>query len=295
MNKEARQLLLIIVGVIIIFLGVWWFGNSAKVPISERGLAYSGGPFDDNRFIANLEPGAKRKLIASHPLDWLQRSYGYPETQRDYIISSKSNEGDEIGVDFIKYPSSDSVMMTFNIALYFDPNWTAPAKGYRGGMIQKFHERIGIKYDAWTDEGWKNMLRAKFRKQIENALQKQAAQYTAEEIYTTGKFEIEKNIGRDIDDRIERVLGDKYFKDFRLRITKAEPPKAVKNAYNKKKAAEVGIEEQKALVEQANQQAKAAEKLDQVGSNYVTIKAIESGNVQFMVIPSEQPIAVTAR
>jgi len=295
MNKEAKQLLRWGVYLLVAFLCGWWFFNSSNMPISHQGLVYTGGPLDGNTYVRTLKPGVKRTLIARHPLDWLNKSYRYPVTQRDYIISSRANEGDVKGKDAISYPSKDSVMMTFNIALYFDPNWNAEVKGYRGNMQQKFHERIGVKYRAWTDDGWRAMLAAKFRKQIENALQKQAANYTAEQIYTTAKFQIEKDIAKDIEERMEKVLGDNYFTHFRLKITRAEPPNKVKEAYNKKRAAEIGIEEQKALVEQANEQAKAAAKLDQAGINYAILKAIEKDKVQVIVVPSGSPVAVPVR
>jgi regulator of protease activity HflC (stomatin/prohibitin superfamily) len=287
-----------IAAAVLLFLSFWYISNSSNMDIGHVGMVYSAGPLDSNKYIKTLAPGSSRKVVARHPFDWWNKVYSYPVTQRDYIISSNPNEGDVSGVDEISFPSKDRVNTTYNVALYFDINTDENIKGFSGGMLQKFHERIGVKYEAWTPEGWNAMLRAKFRKPLESALQQETSKYTSDEIYGDKKFQIEKDISAVIDDRIVDLLGDKYFKNFKLKITKAEPPESVKDAYNKTRSAQIGVQEQKQLTEQAKEQAKQAITLREAikgDPNYAVIKAIESGKVQFMVIPQGSPVSIPVK
>lgn len=283
---------------LLLLMAFWYIANSSNMDIGHVALVYSAGPLDSNKYIKTLEPGSSRILVARHPLDWWNKVYAYPISQRDYIISSNANEGDVQGVDEVSFPSKDRVRITYNVALYFDLNTDSKIKGYSGGMLQKFHERIGVKYEAWTPEGWIAMLQAKFRKPLESALQQETSKYTSDEIYGDKKFQIEKDIGTVIDDRIYNLLGDAYFKNFKLKITKAEPPQSVIDSYNKTRSAQIGVLEQKQLTEQAKEQANQARTLRDAikgDPNYAIIKAIESGKVQFMVIPQGSPISIPAK
>ena len=50
-------------------------------------------------------------------------------------------------------------------------------------MLKSFHERIGLKTDAYEDSGWNDMLQSYFRPQIDRALSAVATNYNWAELY----------------------------------------------------------------------------------------------------------------
>ncbi len=170
-----------------------------KTPADKYGLSYGGGPFEGNTYQRTLQPGSPLSFngLADH---W----YLYPAVQRNYIISKRADEGDLAGTDFIATPTKDKIMVEFETATYFKLN---------SSKLRKFHEQIGLKYRAYTDDGWDRMLNDNFRQQIQTALQDLSRQYGVEELYANVEVKrgIERQVGAELQDRIASVLGDEYF------------------------------------------------------------------------------------
>ncbi len=138
-----------VVGLLLLVLVVslrsmWPF---AKVPRDKIGLSYGGGLFEGAHFQGIKQPGSSLFFNG-----WGDSLYLYPVTQRSYIISRTQGEGDVQG--FVPAPSSDRIQVEFEVATYFKLNLS---------LIRRFHETIGLKYQAWTDYGWERMLSESFR------------------------------------------------------------------------------------------------------------------------------------
>jgi regulator of protease activity HflC (stomatin/prohibitin superfamily) len=221
--------------------------------------------------------------------------YLYPVTQRNYIISKKANEGDVGEVDFIAAPSADRIETQYEVAVYFKLNLD---------NIKEFHENIGLKYHAWTDEGWLDMLHTSFRQQIEFALQREARKYNVADIYADRATleTIQSEVGTALKENVAEILGDDYFcgptyqpgascPDFEFVIKRVTIPDKVKESFESNRTSEIEIVTRENEVRQAELQAQAIDTLNEALSSaqsadaYVLLKAIEAGTIDFWVIP----------
>lgn len=269
-----------------------------KTPQSHIGLSYGGGPFEGEHFQQVVSPG--------HGLffnGWFDKLYLYPVTQRNYIISKSGVEGDRGHADFVPAPSSDRIEVDFEVAVYFKLNLN---------KLQEFHEQIGLKYHAWTDDGWDQMLNDSFRQQIENLIQEEARSYSVAAIYADPGIliQIQNDVERQLQGRVAEVLGNSYFcgpafvegepcSPISFVIKRVTLPENVVASYQSIKVSENNIQVKQNEVLQAELQAKAVtvlnEALEAAGNSesYVLLKAIESGKISFWVIPSGADLALT--
>lgn len=283
--------------IVVIFLFVMWPFD--KTPRDKIGLSYGGGVFEGAHFQGIKQPGSGLFFNG-----WGDKLYLYPVTQRNYIISSRRNEGDVPGADFVGVTSLDGVRVNMEVATFFELNQV---------KVRKFHEKIGLKYHAWTDEGWDKMLNDSFRQQIESALQEIGRRHTAVDLYSNKQVldEIQTEIGRTLKDRIAGTLGDNYFcgvgtgasknqcSDFRFIVKRIVVPNTVAHALEKNRTSEIQVQTKKNEVEQRHQEALAIEELNtalsKAGDQYVLLKAIESGKIKFWILPSNTPVTVPSQ
>ena len=80
-------------------------------------------------------------------------------------------------------------------------------------------------------------------------------------------------------------------------MKKATPPPHILESYAANKSSQIAIATRANEVEQAKQQAQAARELYESirdNPNYVLLKAIESGKINFWVLPNENNLNLTA-
>lgn len=190
--KSVRKLLpALLLLAVLVMTGCGLAGSETN----EIGLVYEGGMVQDKTYRGILKPGS-----TSNSVGLGSEVYRYRIDQRSYIAGK---DGDTAPVQVV---SKDDVRMLVDYQLYFTLNQAEK-------VLKKFHERLGRKTDAWTEEGWDKMLREYFAPQIERSLESAALQHNWRDLYGS------ENARRQFQDQtvaalktaIKTVIGDDYF------------------------------------------------------------------------------------
>lgn len=268
--------------------------NFADTDANKIGLHYGGGVVEDKSFKSIIPPGSTNKLIG--PGDTV---YAYPIDQRSYIIGGDAADTDS--ADEVTVVSKDNVRLGVRVQVYFTLNRTE-------ATLKSFHERIGLKTDAYEEDGWNDMLQAYFRPQIDRALSAVATNYTWAELYNNEakKTAFQKAAAEEFTRLLPAAVGGDYFcgpsytgnnscGELSFTIQKPTPlDKGIIDGLEAKQRAELA----KATQEQKNQQVNVElqsvkQQVALLGSQgYLLKTAIESGSIQFMVIPQNGNVSI---
>lgn len=115
-------------------------GCTVATPQADQtGIHYEGGPFSANKYASIVAPGTRDTF---GPGDHV---YYYPSGQRTYDATGGP------GAEHAPYTSSskDSVELATPLSVTFELKTDA-------GSLRRFHENIGIKYQAWYEDGTKD-------------------------------------------------------------------------------------------------------------------------------------------
>lgn len=262
-----------------IFIPSYYYGACTDVgPMDKISLVYSGGPLDDRGFIKQVPAGAGRYYVGN-----LNKSFMYPATERTYIIS-KSGEGDTGTPDFLTAKSKDGNQLEIQVAITFH---------LLADNLQQFHEKLGLKYHAWDENGWDIMLSERVRQPIKASFQEEAKKYTAiEAISEKGMMNIANAVGAVIQREIDSYMGGKYIQIGDLSLIDIDVNSTVQTAVenvvktqqdilaaqNRKAAAEIDAQANEILRKSLQGEG---------GMTAVLQKAVESGKVTFWVLPSD--------
>lgn len=270
---------------------IYYFSSRTDTAINEVCVVYSGGSFEDKEFKGILDSGRTKEHIG-----WGSNKYCYRNDQRSYIGAARDG-ADAPPVEVVGGGSGDSgsnVRLVVDYQLYFKLN-LEPV------MLQKFHENIGVKTSAHTEEGWDEMLRDYFAPQIERSLEAAALQYDWDDLYADEETRraFQDDTAKRLKVAITEVVGDDYFcgpaytaggdcgdftftvgkpklasEDLVLAIESEETAKRQTQAQSEKNAtAQLKLDVDKQLIEMYGP------------DGALIAKAIESGKVTFYVLP----------
>lgn len=139
--------------------------------INEIGLIYEGGATQDKSFKGFLKPGATWEKTG-----WGSKVYRYRTDQRSFIAAPEGKQRDIPPVQFV---SADDVRMLAEFQMYFKLHWNDEK------VMRQFHENLGVKTSAWTENGWKMMLNEYFAPQIERAMEAVGLGHNWRELYAS--------------------------------------------------------------------------------------------------------------
>ena len=265
---------LIIVLVVLLALVPTLLGSLKKTPRNRVGISYGGGPIEGVHFQKVVQPGSN--LFFNGLFDTL---YLYPSDQQNYIVSKTAAEGSVKGADSITAPTSDRVQVQYQAAAFFKLNVD---------RLRAFHEQLGLRYQAYTPDGWSAMLQDTLRQQIESAIQQETRRYTVDQIFGDSKVltNIQTAVRQTIATQLVASLGQEYFcgpnyapggecDPIAFFIKKIDVPLTVSQAYEAVQARKKQAEAVDAI----------AEALKRAGPDYPKVLAIESGKVTFWILP----------
>lgn len=206
-----------------------------KTPADKIAISYGGGPFEGNEYQRIVNPGSGITFNG-----WFDKWYEYPTTQRNYIVSSDPAEGDRAQVDHITAKDANRVNEDVELTVTFKLNTS---------KLRPFHEQIGLKYEAWEDEGWDKMLGDNFRQPLNNAVLQKIREYTTDQIASSTEVlpAVQAAIEATLKNDVTQLLGDEYFcgptyelnstvcPNFKVVIKSINPPGAVSDSYNDQK------------------------------------------------------------
>lgn len=262
-------------------------------------LRYSGG-FSSAQFMNCVDHSTKSY---TSPGD---NYYYYPFGQRTFTFDNNGEEGP------LSIVTKDNVTMTLAGTVTFKLNTDC-------NTLQKFHENIGIKYNAYfndnqgangSDKGWVDMLQIYVGNQIQRAANDAAKGFTSQQLYSdaASKRSFEKAVIEDIPANVKQFSGGDYFIDWSVLLKNAVPPKEIVEAYNAQQAAvaqaaaakqaadqQVAVENAKALSTTA--EIKSIQQLVNVlgVEGYIQYKAIQDGKIAVLPIPQGSNVIVNPK
>jgi hypothetical protein len=168
---------------------------------------------------------------------------------------------------------------------------------------------LGLQYSAYTPSGWKKLITDTFRQQLENALQEETRKYDVADLYGNADVltTIQDAVQKKLSDRLIASLGQAYFcaptyepghdcGSPQFNIKKIDIPPDVVKAYQDNRTSQIQIATSQNTVAQRQAEAQAIEALNaglsQAGMPYVLLRAIESGNISFWVLPSDSGVTL---
>jgi hypothetical protein len=288
----TRRAIAVVLAVILLACMPTVAAGLKKTPRDRIGISYGGGPFEATHFQRIVQPGSS--LFFNGFFDPL---YLYPADQVNYIISKDQGVGANKNPDSVTAPTLDRVQVDYQIAVYFKLNTD---------LLQTFHEQLGLRYNAYTDDGWNRLIQDTFRQQIENALQEETRRINVGDLFSSADVlvTLQSNVQKTLSQRLEDSLGQRFFcaptfrpggncGDPTFVIKKVDIPASVVKAFEDNRTSAIQILTKTNEIAQREAEAKAIAALGLTGQEYDTLKAIESGNITFWVLPNNGGITLT--
>lgn len=177
--------------------------SSMSTEPDQSGLQYGAGPIESTHFVTCVKPGNRE--VGGVFDDF----YAYPQGTRTYTFDKPGDRG------VIDVADKDGQPLTVAGILTFQLNTDCKT-------LQKFHERIGLKYGASEDgvAQWGDLLDDYLGQPLRSAMRDAAAGYGWRDLYSDAskRTEWEKKVKELLPEYVTDLAGGDYFVDFTLLV-----------------------------------------------------------------------------
>lgn len=291
----VRWFLLAVAAVVVLGLVLSGCSRVSTQP-DEMVLHYAGGTFEAIKFERCINPSSGATILG--PGD---TSYSYPFGQRTFDFSGVEDaESKPLSV-----VSKDNVEMTVSGVATFTLNTDCKT-------LQYFHEKIGLKFRAYYEDGesagWRRMLNTYMRLPLDRAMDAASQEFEWRGLFNDPKVkqEWETRVGVLARQFIKETAGADYFcnqnytgsgecGDISLTIQKPEPPDELVSALASEQAAKAEN------VAQAQRNAKVRTEIESIKDlvkvlgpqGAVLWQAIQKGQVSVVPVPQGSNLNIT--
>ena len=161
--------------------------------VNQACLIYSGGLIEDQEFQEVLQPGVTSKSVGVG-----STKHCYPNDQRSWVSDQDAPA--------IEVTTGDEVRMDVPYQLYFTLNTETE-------VLREFHERIGLKTDATTPQGWQAMLNTYFGPSIDKVMDRVALQFEWRDLRSDEdvRRQFQQQVVSGLRNEVRDVIGGDYF------------------------------------------------------------------------------------
>ncbi|NBE92293.1 hypothetical protein FE391_11040 [Nonomuraea sp. KC401] len=252
----------------------------------QKGIVYDAGAFSDTTFQNCVNPGVRD---VSGPGD---QGYVYPAGQRTFEFAADPNDpegantkpGAEAGP--LTMWTKDPLEMRVSGVVTF--SLTSDCK-----TLRQFHEQIGLKYEADTDEGWDKLLSVYIGQPLDRALDAASKEFAWRELTyrdPQAKQQWEAKVAEYMVQFLREQGGTAFFEKFSVTLQQPQPPLKVREAMAAVQQAQEENTAQKAKNEKARTELEAIKDLKDVlgPQGAVMWQAVKDGRIQIIVSDSGQ-------
>lgn len=176
-------------------------GCSASTEPDQAGLQYGSGPIESTKFTTCVDPSSREMLGI------FDKFYAYPAGTRTYTFDDPGDRGP------IEIADRDGQPLTVPGVITFSLNSECE-------VLQKFHERIGLKYGASGDgvQQWSELLADYLGQPLRSAMRDAAADYTWRELYSDAakRTEWENRVKELLPEYVNDLAEGEFFTNFTL-------------------------------------------------------------------------------
>ena len=252
--------------------------TSINTEPDQQGLWYKAGPLTSTKFDHCVLPGS-RELTGG----LADQTFVYPAGQRtfEYRDGANADSGSIVAL------TKDNVELKTSGVVRFDLTDNCE-------ILQRFHEQIGIKYEAKMDggktsEGWNSMLQVYLQASLQRAVNEATQEFNWKELYNdvTVKAAWEKKVSELLPRFVQQSMDGEYFENYSLTIQKPTLPEDLLKALQDTQTAIEQNNAQKERNATVETEAESIKRLvDILGpEGYNTYQAIKDGRMPIYTIP----------
>lgn len=252
-------------------------------------IVYDAGPLSDTTFEKCVKPG--ERYIAGI----VDEAYEYPAGQRTFEFAADPNDPE--GLERKPYAESGPLTMLTKDPLEMRVSGVVTfTLATDCETLTKFHEQVGLKFQAWTEEGWNKLLSVYIAQPLDRALDAASKEFKWRDLAfenPESKQQWEDKVAEYMTKFLQEQGGTAFFSNFAVTLQQPQPPTEVRKAMDKAQQAAEANKAQIAENARAKTELEAIKDLAKVlgPEGAVLWQAIKDGKVSMII--SDGKVAVS--